>query len=55
MIHFRVEKVSQDQPHTLTLIVCMRFHKINFCSAAIDYENIFTTKISRFTVTFQDN
>ena len=36
----------QEQPHTtLILTVHMNFRKINFFVAAIDYENIFTTKI----------
>ena len=36
----------------LTLIVHTNFRKINFHSHHIDYENIFTTKISRFTVCY---
>ena len=42
-----VKNFRRNDP--LTLIVHMRFSRLIFV-AAIDYENIFTTKISRFMV-----
>ena len=56
--NFHVKKLSYDKfpckivfcrNTTLALIVCTNFVRLIFV-AAIDYENIFTTKISRFTV-----
>ena len=50
MTNFQVEKFLQEQPRIiLTLIVCMRFRKINFRSCHW-LQNICTTKISRFMV-----
>ena len=50
MINFCVKNFSWERPLTaLALIVHANFVRLIFI-AAVDYENIFTMKISRFTV-----
>ena len=52
MINFCIKKFHRNDPlaTVLTLIVHTNFREKLIFVATIDYENIFTTKISRFTV-----